>query len=158
MMSELRVGVRPLASATVTLGVGARAEGHLAFPVTMEAQRGLTNDVEIIRPNATNIDSFSAPTRGGHAVGNLSSDGGWSYRVGSGDNRSIMVFDQRNAMVRMLQLEISRPEGLLLATRFVLEPGDLDYIVRPPIQCWNDVMTRLLPVAQTVAAAEQIAR
>ncbi|KPP98460.1 MAG: polysaccharide export outer membrane protein [Rhodobacteraceae bacterium HLUCCA12] len=85
-------GFRPLAAAIMLLGLGACADGYLAFPVTPDAQRSLTDDVEIIRLDANNIGDFTAPSQG-HNASSLPSGGGWNYRVGSGDILTVIVFD-----------------------------------------------------------------
>ena len=48
----------------------------------------------------------------------------------------------------VFQLETSSPTGLLLGTRFVLEPGDVVYVTRNPLQRWNDTISKLLPTVQ----------
>jgi polysaccharide biosynthesis/export protein len=58
----------------------------------------------------------------------------------------------------VFQLDTSNPAGLLLGTRFVLEPSDVVYILRSPLQRWNDTISRLLPSVQALQAAEAIAR
>ncbi|MCC5989618.1 MAG: polysaccharide biosynthesis/export family protein [Pararhodobacter sp.] len=74
------------------------------------------------------------------------------------DARGVFVFRQHNGRMRVFQLETDSPAGLVLGTRFVLEPGDVVYVVRSPLQRWNDTITRLLPTVQVVSAAERISR
>lgn len=71
------------------------------------------------------------------------------------DARGIFVFraDAAGEMT-VFQLETSSPSGMLLGTRFVLEPGDVIYIVRSPLQRWNDTIPRLLPTVRAVNVAE----
>jgi polysaccharide export outer membrane protein len=44
----------------------------------------------------------------------------------------------------------------LLGTRFVLEPGDVVYILRSPLQRWNDTIVRLLPTVQAIEATSTV--
>jgi len=77
---------------------------------------------------------------------------------GRADARGVFVFRQHEARMRVFQLETDRPEGLLLGTRFVLEPGDVVYVVRSPLQRWNDTISRLMPSVQAVWAVERVTR
>ena len=43
--------------------------------------------------------------------------------------------------------------GLLLGKRFVLEPGDVVYVVRSPLQRRNGTISRLLPSVQLLSVA-----
>lgn len=60
-------------------------------------------------------------------------------------------------VTRIFQLDTSTPTGLLLGTRFVLEPGDVVHVVRSPLQCWNDTISRLLPTVQAISVADDLA-
>ena len=73
------------------------------------------------------------------------------------DMRGVFVFRLTEARPRVLQLDTSSPTGLLLGTRFVLEPADVVYIVRTPLQRWNDTISRLLPSVQAIRAADSLA-
>jgi polysaccharide biosynthesis/export protein len=73
------------------------------------------------------------------------------------DARGVLVFRAAEARTRVFQLDTSNPTGLLLGTRFVLEPGDVVYVLRSPLQRWNDTITRLLPTVQALDAAERLA-
>jgi polysaccharide biosynthesis/export protein len=73
------------------------------------------------------------------------------------DARGVLVFRTAEARTRVFQLDTSNPTGLLLGTRFVLEPGDVVYVLRSPLQRWNDTITRLLPTVQALDAAERLA-
>ena len=73
------------------------------------------------------------------------------------DARGVLVFRAHgDGMTRVFQLNTSEPTGLLLGTRFVLEPGDVVYILRSPLQRWNDTIARVLPSAQAVRTIEDI--
>lgn len=73
------------------------------------------------------------------------------------DARGVLVFRAGGPGTRVFQLDTSDPTGLLLGTRFVLEPGDVVYVLRSPLQRWNDTISRLLPTVQAIEAANQIA-
>jgi polysaccharide export outer membrane protein len=64
--------------------------------------------------------------------------------------RGVLVFRAHDSLTRVFVLDTSRPEGLLLGTRFVLEPGDVVYVLRAPLQRWNDTITRVLPTVRAV--------
>jgi polysaccharide export outer membrane protein len=71
--------------------------------------------------------------------------------------RGVLVFRQNDHnRMRVFQLDTSVPSGLLLGTRFVLEPGDVVYVLRSPLQRWNDTIVRLLPTVQAVRALDEV--
>jgi len=72
------------------------------------------------------------------------------------DMRGVFVFRMTDSLPRVFQLDTSSPTGLLLGTRFVLEPSDVVYIVRSPLQRWNDTISRLLPSVQAIGATGSI--
>lgn len=72
------------------------------------------------------------------------------------DMRGVFVFRIHEGRPRVFQLDTSSPTGLLLGTLFVLEPGDVVYIVRSPLQRWNDTISRLLPSVQAIGAANSL--
>ncbi|MGR3433954.1 MAG: polysaccharide biosynthesis/export family protein [Shimia sp.] len=72
------------------------------------------------------------------------------------DARGIFVFRVVDGRQTVYQLDISNPTGLLLGTRFVLQPDDVIYIVRAPLTRWNDTITRILPTIQVYSAAEAL--
>ena len=68
------------------------SEGFTSFPVVAEDQRNLPDNIQIVRLNETNINSFGAPPpRYGRST--LPPNGRWDYRVGVNDILSIIVFD-----------------------------------------------------------------
>ena len=73
------------------------------------------------------------------------------------DARGVLVFRAAGARTRVFQLDTSSPAGLLLGTRFVLEPGDVVYVMRSPLQRWNDTIVRLLPTVAAINAANRVA-
>lgn len=69
--------------------------------------------------------------------------------------RGVLVFREAGEKMRVFQLDTSSPTGLLLGTRFVLEPGDVVYVLRSPLQRWNDTISRLLPTVRAVGTTER---
>ena len=74
------------------------------------------------------------------------------------DARGVLVFRLQQGRITVFQLDSSTPAGLLLGTRFLLEPGDVVYVLRSPLQRWNDTISRLLPSVQAVDTVERVAR
>ena len=73
------------------------------------------------------------------------------------DARGVFVFRARKpGVITVFQLETRNPTGLLLGTRFVLEPSDVIYVIRSPLQKWNDAISGLLPTVQAYTAADNI--
>lgn len=72
------------------------------------------------------------------------------------DARGVFVFRASGEGMTVFQLETSSPQGLVLGTRFVLEPRDVVYITRSPLQKWNDTITALLPSVRSVPAVEAV--
>lgn len=105
---------------------------------------------EVQRPNA--IDLSLEPVTLTQAV---TRQGGLA--APRADMRGVFVFRLTETRPRVFQLDTSSPTGLLLGTRFVLEPGDVVYIVRSPLQRWNDTISRLLPSMQAISAVDDIA-
>lgn len=71
--------------------------------------------------------------------------------------RGVLVFRAFGSDVtRVFQLDTTSPAGLLLGTRFVLEPGDVVYVLRSPLQRWNDTIVRLLPSVQAIRAVDDV--
>lgn len=74
------------------------------------------------------------------------------------DARGVFVFRARKpGVITVFQLETRDPTGLLLGTRFVLEPSDVVYVIRSPLQKWNDAISGLLPTVQAYTAADNLA-
>jgi len=72
------------------------------------------------------------------------------------DARGIFVFRTTETNITVFQLETTSPAGLLLGTRFLLAPRDVVYVVRSPLQRWNDTISRLLPSVRAVSAVDQL--
>jgi polysaccharide export outer membrane protein len=73
------------------------------------------------------------------------------------DARGILVFRNHGDNVRVFQLDVSNPTGLLLGTLFVLEPGDVVYVLRSALQRWNDTIARIIPTVNAIRAAQVLA-
>lgn len=74
------------------------------------------------------------------------------------DARGVLVFRQApEGRTRVFRLDVSSPTGLLIGTRFVLEPGDVIYVMRSPLQRWNDTISSLLPTVQAIRAIDAVA-
>jgi polysaccharide export outer membrane protein len=73
------------------------------------------------------------------------------------DARGIFVFRSGATGTTVYQLETSSPTGLLLGTKFVLEPGDVVYVTRSPLQRWNDTITSILPTVGAIKATNTLA-
>ena len=74
------------------------------------------------------------------------------------DARGVFVFRNIDNKTTVFQLETSSPSGLLLGTRFVLEPGDVVYVVRSPLTRWNDTIVALLPTVTAKQAAQVVVK
>jgi polysaccharide export outer membrane protein len=72
------------------------------------------------------------------------------------DARGVFVFRATGSQMTVFQLETSSPMGFLLGTQFVLQPRDVVYITRSPLQRWNDTISGLLPSVQGVAAVDAV--
>lgn len=72
------------------------------------------------------------------------------------DARGVFVFRSKDVGMTVFQLETSSPTGLLLGTKFVLEPGDVIYVTRSPLQRWNDTISRLLPSVSAIDATNTL--
>jgi polysaccharide export outer membrane protein len=70
------------------------------------------------------------------------------------DARGVLVFRGSGDLTRVYVLDTTTPEGLILGTRFVLEPRDVIYILRAPLQRWNDTISRLLPTVQAARTVD----
>lgn len=70
------------------------------------------------------------------------------------DARGVFVFRNVGDKVTVYQLDITSPTGLLLGTRFELEPQDVVYITTWPLQRWNDTIRLLLPTVGAYGAAQ----
>ncbi len=71
--------------------------------------------------------------------------------------RGVFVFREQAGKTVVYAVDMSRPEGVLLGTRFALRPNDVIYVTRSPLQKWNDTISRILPTvsATTTAAAAE---
>jgi len=62
-----------------------------------------------------------------------------------GDTRGVFVFRGAGSRVTVFQFDTSTPIGLSLGTKFTLAPSDVVYVVRSPLQRWNDTISKVLP-------------
>lgn len=74
------------------------------------------------------------------------------------DARGVFVFRKVNGITVVYQLQTNSPEGWLLGTRFTLEPFDVVYVTRSPLQRWNDTISSLLPTVNAATAVDEIAK
>lgn len=72
------------------------------------------------------------------------------------DARGIFVFRQVEGRMTVYQLDTSTPAGYLIGTRFTLNPMDVVYVTRAPIQRWNDTISRLLPSVTASRAVKDL--
>lgn len=105
---------------------------------------------EVARPNA--VDLSNDPVTLTQA---LARQGGVDEL--RADARGIFVFRSEGSRIIVFQLETTSPSGLLLGTRFYLEPQDVVYITRSPLQRWNDTINQILPSVRAVSAIDAIA-
>ena len=69
------------------------------------------------------------------------------------DARGIFVFRDVAGQMTVYQLDISSPVALIIGTRFALQPKDVVYVTKSPLQRWNDTISRILP---SVTAAKVV--
>ncbi|WP_415182069.1 polysaccharide biosynthesis/export family protein [Phaeovulum sp.] len=72
------------------------------------------------------------------------------------DTRGIFVFRLLEGRITVFQLETGSPTGLLIGTRFALEPRDVVYVVRSPLARWNDVISGLLPTINALVVGDSV--
>lgn len=72
------------------------------------------------------------------------------------DARGVFVFRKSNGRFRVFQLDIRLATSLVLGTAFVIEPADVIYVTKSPLQRWNDTITRVLPTASAVGTAKTL--
>ena len=81
---------------------------------------------------------------------------GWIDEL-RGDARGVFVFRLVDGNMVVYQLDTSNPSGLLLGTKFMLEPQDVVYVTRNASQKWNDTISALLPTVQAVRTVQTAA-
>lgn len=72
------------------------------------------------------------------------------------DARGVFVFRAHETSMKVFQLETNSPGGLLLGTRFVLEPQDVVYVTRSPLSQWNDTISSLLPSVRAISVVDDV--
>ena len=63
----------------------------------------------------------------------------------SADAKGIFVFRNRQQNTDVFQLDATTPLAFVLATKFVLHPDDVVYIVADPAARWNQIIAQLVP-------------
>jgi len=71
------------------------------------------------------------------------------------DRRRILVIRGQQDVPEVFHLDTSKPEALLLATRFTLDPQDVVFVAPAGLTQWNRVIRSLLP---TVQVGNQVTR
>lgn len=66
------------------------------------------------------------------------------------DARGVFVFREHPGGIHVFQLDTALPTGLLLGTRFFLQPSDVIYVTRSPLQKWNDLISKITPSVVSV--------
>lgn len=74
------------------------------------------------------------------------------------DARGVFVFRQMSGVINVYQFDTTTPEGWLLGTKFTLQPQDVIFITRSPLQHWNDTINQLLPTVSAVSSLETLQR
>ena len=72
------------------------------------------------------------------------------------DARGVFVFRRSDGLFRVFQLDTTVPTSLVIGTAFVLEPADVIYVTKSPLQRWNDTITRLLPTVSAASTAQSL--
>lgn len=72
-------------------------------------------------------------------------------------SRGVLVFRAQGHKTLVFQLDTSTPTGLLLGTKFVLQPDDVVYVLRSGATRWNDTIIRLLPTVRAVREIDSLA-
>ena len=70
------------------------------------------------------------------------------------DARGVFVFRKSDGLFRVFQLDTRLPTSLVLGTAFVIEPADVIYVTKSPLQRWNDTISRVLPTVSAASTAE----
>lgn len=70
------------------------------------------------------------------------------------DARGVFVFRRSSGFIRVFQLDTTLPTSLVLGTAFVLEPADVVYVTKSPLQRWNDTISRILPTISAAVTAD----
>ena len=72
------------------------------------------------------------------------------------DASGVFVFRLVNDEMTVFQLDTSSAIGLLLGTRFALEPSDIVYVIRSSLTEWKDTISSLLPFVTAFSATRSI--
>ncbi len=74
----------------------------------------------------------------------------------SADAKGIFVFRNRADGTDVYQLDATTPLAFVLATKFMLHPDDVVYIVSDPAARWNQIIAQLIPTIGAVRQAQLI--
>lgn len=86
--------MRLLAALIFSFGITACADGASVFPITVDQQETLDDNVVIVRLDAGNIGQYGRAAPQPEVIGEaLPSSGSWNYRVAAGDILSVLVFN-----------------------------------------------------------------
>jgi polysaccharide export outer membrane protein len=72
------------------------------------------------------------------------------------DASGIFVFRNNGPRTDVYQLDATTPLAFVLATRFMLQPDDVVYVVSDPAARWNEIITQLVPTIGAVRQAQLI--
>ncbi|MEZ5752422.1 MAG: polysaccharide biosynthesis/export family protein [Paracoccaceae bacterium] len=134
-----------LATLFAVVGLAGCSDGYVRFPVTDISPDNLPENVEVIRLDESNIDTFSRPARG-HVGTNLPSGRNWTYFVGPGDILSVIVFNHAELTLPAGPQRSAEESGFLVRTdgRFTYPfIGEVQAHGRLPEQIREDIETRL---------------
>ena len=74
----------------------------------------------------------------------------------SADAKGIFVFRNRDEITDVFQLDATTPLAFVLATKFMLHPDDVVYIVADPAARWNQIIAQLVPTVDAIRQAQLI--
>ncbi len=72
------------------------------------------------------------------------------------DASGIFVFRNKGQGTDVYQLDATTPLAFVLATRFILRPDDVVYVVADPAARWNEIISQLVPTIGAVRQAQLI--
>ena len=72
------------------------------------------------------------------------------------DASGIFVFRNKGERTDVYQLDATTPLAFVLATRFILRPDDVVYVVADPAARWNEIIAQLVPTIGVVRQAQII--
>ena len=122
------------------------ADGDLvSVPQKMKQEAYLLG--EVVSPAAVDLSSDTVSLTQA-----LAKQGG--INESRADARGVFVFRRSEGLMRVFQLDTRMPTSLVVGTAFVLEPADVVYVTKSPLQRWNDTISRILPTVSAASAAD----